>query len=145
MKVAKKQVLAFVFLVVISLIAVSFVSPAHADQSLVTSQIGLNEAGDVYGSRTPTDIRTTIARIINVVLGFLGVIFVVLTIVAGFQYMTAAGNEEKTKQALGLIKNAVIGLVIVLMSWMLTRFIVRQMSRATNGAVDYTTYTPYTP
>ncbi len=145
MKIAKKQVLAFVFLVLLSFVAISFITPAHADQSLVDSQIGLKESGNVYGNATPTDVRTTIARIINIILGFLGVIFVVLTIVAGFQYMTAAGNEEKTKKALGLIKNAVIGLVIVLMSWMITRFVVRQLGRATNGAVDYTTYTPYTP
>lgn len=145
MKIARKQVLVFVFLAVFGLVMIKASLPANADQSLIDSQIGLKESGNVYGSGTPEDIRTTVARIINIILGFLGVIFVVLTIVAGFQYMTAAGNEEKTKKALGLIKNAVIGLVIVLMSWMITRFIVRQMSRATNGAVDYTTYTPYTP
>lgn len=143
MKIAKKQVFSFVFLVIFGLVGLSAALPARADQTLINSQVGLNDVGSVYGNTAPEDIRITIAKIINIVLGFLGVIFVGLTIFAGFQYMTAAGNEEKTKKALGLIKNAVIGLVIILMSWMITRFTIRQLGRTVNGAVDYTTYSPY--
>jgi hypothetical protein len=144
MKTARKQLLSLVFVIVFGIVGLSAALPARADQSLIDSQVGLSETADVYGkSSTPEDIRVTIAKIINIILGFLGIIFVALTIVAGFQYMTAGGNEEKTKKALGLIKNAVIGLVVILMSWMITRFIVRQLSRAANNSVDYTTYSPY--
>ena len=142
MKNAKKQALIIVFLIAMGFVGLSAALPARADESLISSQVGFNEAGSVYGNTQPQDIRITIARIINVILGLLGIIFVVLTIVAGFQYMTAAGNEEKAKKALGLIKNAVIGLVIILMSWMITRFTIRQLGRATNGALDYQTYSP---
>jgi len=144
MKITRKQVLSFVFLVVCGFIGFNAILPAQADQSLIDSQIGFTDAGRVFGnSSEPTDIRITVARIINIALEFLGVIFVALTIVAGFQYMTAGGNEERTKKALGLIKNAVIGLVIILMAWGITRFTIRQLSRAANGAVDYQTYSPY--
>jgi hypothetical protein len=144
MKTARKQILIFGFLMIFGLVGLGSALPAKADQSLIDNQIGLSETADVYGkSSTPEDIRVTIAKVINIILGFLGIIFVVLTIVAGFQYMTAGGNEEKTKKALGLIKNAVVGLVIILMSWMITRFIVRQLSRAANNSVDYTTYSSY--
>ena len=142
MKNAKKQALIIVFLIAMGFVGLSAALPARADESLISSQVGFNEAGSVYGNTQPQDIRITIARIINVILGLLGIIFVVLTIVAGFQYMTAAGHEEKAKKALGLIKNAVIGLVIILMSWMITRFTIRQLGRATNGALDYQTYSP---
>ena len=39
-----------------------------------------------------TDPRDVVANVIKVVLGFLGTIAVVLIIVAGFQWMTAAGS-----------------------------------------------------
>lgn len=144
MKISRKQVLSLAFAVVFGIVGLGAALPAGADQSLIDSQIGLSETGDVYGkSSAPEDIRITIAKIINIVLGFLGIIFVALTIVAGFQYMTAGGNEEKTKKSLGLIKNAVIGLVIILMSWAITRFVVRQLSRAANNSIDYTTYSSY--
>lgn len=143
MKIARKQVLSFIFLAVFGLVALSAALPAQADQSLLNSQIGLNSAGQVYGNTTPEDIRITIAKIINLVLEFLGVIFIGLMIFAGFQYMTAGGNEEQTKKAVGLIKNAVIGLLVILMAWAITRFTIRQLSRAVNNAVDYQTYSPY--
>lgn len=145
MKIAYKQVFSFIFLVVFGFIALGAAWPAQADQSLLDSQIGLNDAGRVYGNATAPDIRFTIARIINVVLGFLGIIFIGLTIFAGFQYMTAGGNEEKNKKAVGLLTNAVIGVLIILMAWGITRFTVRQLGRAANNAIDYQTYSPYTP
>lgn len=143
MKIARKQVLSFIFLAVFGLAAFSAALPAQADQSLINSQIGLNSVGQAYGNTTPEDIRVTIAKIINLVLEFLGVIFIGLMIFAGFQYMTAGGNEEQTKKAVGLIKNAVIGLLVILMAWAITRFTIRQLSRAVNNAVDYQTYSPY--
>lgn len=143
MKNAKKQVLSSIFLTVFGLLALGAALPAQADQSLIDTQIGLNTAGQVYSNSAPVDIRITIAKIINIVLGFLGIIFVGLTIFAGFQYMTAGGNKEKTEKALGLIKNAVIGVVIILMAWAITRFTIRQLSRVANNSVDYQTYSPY--
>jgi ABC-type phosphate transport system auxiliary subunit len=44
-------------------------------------------------------------------------------IVAGFQWMTAAGNETKVEKALSMIKTAVIGLIIVLAAYAITYFI----------------------
>ncbi len=143
MKIARKHLLSLIFLAVFGLVAFGAALTAQADQSLLNSQIGLNSAGQVYGGTTPEDIRVTIAKIINIVLEFLGVIFVGLTLFAGFQYMTAGGNEEQTKKAVGLIKNAVIGLLVILMAWAITRFTIRQLSRAVNNSVDYQTYSPY--
>lgn len=88
-----------------------------------------NEIGGVYGNQK-IDIRVIIARIITIVLGFLAVIFLGLTIFAGFRYMTAAGNEEQTKKAISQIKDAVIGLIVVIASWALVSFIIRMLAGA---------------
>lgn len=113
--------------------------PAQADEALFNSQTGINELGQVYGNQK-LDLRVLIARIISIVLGFLAVIFFALMIFAGFQYMTAGGNEDQTKKALTLLKNAIIGLLIILISWALTRFVVIMLSRAVNNSTDYTNY-----
>ncbi len=79
-----------------------------------------------------TDPRDVVANVITVVLGFLGTIAVVLIIVAGFQWMTAAGSEDKIAKAKKIMTAAVIGLVIVLMAYALSTFVINAIIGATN-------------
>lgn len=74
---------------------------------------------------------STIGSIINVLLGFLGVIAVLLILVGGFKWMTAAGNEEKVAEAKKLLGGGVIGLVIILAAFAIAAFVVGQLSNAT--------------
>lgn len=111
----------------------------RADSTLVANQEGFQELNDVFGG-APADIRLTLAKIITIVLGFLGIIFISLTVFAGFQYMTSAGNEEKTKKAVDLLKNAIIGLIIILAAWTITRYAVIILSKTVNGTIDYLRY-----
>lgn len=62
-------------------------------------------------------------QIIKYVLSFLGVIFLILIIIGGYQWMTAGGNEEIIKKARARIINAVIGLAIILLAYTISRFI----------------------
>lgn len=64
-----------------------------------------------------------VATLISIALGLLALIFLVLTIMAGFKWMNAGGNEEDVKKAQSSLKNAVIGLVIVLAAYAITYFI----------------------
>lgn len=89
-------------------------------------QGGLQEVGEeAYGEvgSPTTSLGETISMIIRIILGFLGIIFVILIILAGFKYMTAAGNDEKVKEAVKQITNAAIGLLIILSSYAITVFI----------------------
>ena len=89
-----------------------------------------------YGSLTglgTTDIRQGVMSIINYVFGFLGIIAIVLILYAGFIWMTAAGNEEKVEQAKKIITAAVIGLVIIFVSYALANFVVTQLITATGA------------
>ena len=78
-------------------------------------------------------IGTIVASVIKAVLGLLAVIFIVLMIIAGFQWMTAAGNETKVEKALSMIKTAVIGLIIVLSAYAITYFIFTYLPFAGSG------------
>ncbi|MFA5024605.1 MAG: pilin [Patescibacteria group bacterium] len=148
MKITKKYVFSLVLWSVFALSIFSLTTtanPAQADETLFNSQIGINganELGQVYGNQK-IDLRILVGRIINVVLGLLAVIFLALIIFAGFRYMTAGGNEEQTKKAVSLLKNAIIGLLIVLMAWAITRFTVLMLGRAVNGDSGYLFYSSY--
>lgn len=78
------------------------------------------------------DVRQTAARLINVALGFLGIIAVVIVLIGGFKYMVSGGNEEKTSEARRLIVSGIIGLAIILSAWAITSFVISQLVSATN-------------
>ena len=54
---------------------------------------------------TSQDVRTVVARVINIVLGLLGTIAIIIVIIAGFKWMTAGGNEEQVTKAKALLKS----------------------------------------
>ena len=78
-------------------------------------------------------IGEVVGNVINIALGFLGIIFVVMLVMAGFKYFTAQGAEAKTKEAIGSIKTAVIGLIIILMSYAITEFVMTNAVTVTSG------------
>lgn len=69
------------------------------------------------------EIGQIAARGIQVVLGFLAIIFLGLTLISGFKWMTAGGNEDQIKQAQATLKAAIIGLIIVLAAYTITYFV----------------------
>ncbi len=68
-----------------------------------------------------------VGSIIYPFLGLLGAVFVVLMIYAGFLYMTAQGNEDQVEKAKTIIKNAVIGVVIISLAYAITNFVILAM------------------
>jgi hypothetical protein len=98
--------------------------------TLNTNDLGVNaiQSSIKLGSG---DIRQTAARIINVALGFLGIIAVVIVLLGGFKYMIAGGNEEKTGEARKLIVSGIIGLAIILSAWAITSFVISRLVSAT--------------
>lgn len=103
----------------------SLVAPASAQ---VTT--GLQQVGETI-KLPSTDPRIIAARIINVALGLIGIVLVVLILYGGFVYMTSGGAEDKIATAKKIITNAIIGLVIILSAWAITRFVIERLLSAT--------------
>ena len=80
------------------------------------------------------DVRETAARIINVALGFLGIVAVIIVLMGGFKYMISGGNEEKVGEAKKLIVSGIIGLAIILSAWAITSFVISRLVSATQEA-----------
>ncbi len=79
------------------------------------------------------DPRIAIARIVRIILGFLGIIAIGIMIYAGFVWMTAQGEEEKINKAKKIMLSGGIGLVIILASFGIASFIMSRLSGATGG------------
>lgn len=93
---------------------------------------GLQDLGQTI-NLPATDPRVIAANIINVALGLLAIIMVILIVFAGFLWMTAGGDDAKVAKAKAYIRNAIIGLVIILSSWALARFILTRLMQATGN------------
>lgn len=118
-------ILALVSLLIFPIIALNYTSgQIIADGDLLTEQT--DQAGSVSGLGTP-GIEEIAVRGVRVILSLLAIIFLALTLVSGFKWMTAAGNKETVEKAQSVIKNAVIGLVIVLAAYAITYFIFRNI------------------
>lgn len=61
----------------------------------------------------------TIANAINYINGFLMLVVLVLIIYAGFLVLTSGGDDEKMKRAKSIIKYAIIGVLLIVSSYML--------------------------
>lgn len=75
-----------------------------------------------------TDPRIIVGRIIQIALGLLSTIALVIILYAGFLWMTSEGEESKIERAKQLLKNGIIGLVIILSAWGVTIFFLNKLS-----------------
>ena len=63
--------------------------------------------------------------------GFVGLVLVCVIVYAGYLYMTSQGNEEKIGKAKQYLTNAVIGLIILLVVYSVTIFVINSLIGAT--------------
>ncbi len=74
---------------------------------------------------TSSSLEDRVGLIIQTALSLLGVLFIILIIYGGIIWLTAAGNEESVKKAVSTIKHAFIGLVIVLLAYIVSIFVIK--------------------
>lgn len=114
----------------ISIIALNFIFvPVRFVLAQDLSQDIAGKAG--YGPTNSSSLSTTVGKIIKIVLGLLGTIFLVLTVYAGALWLTAAGEESKVEKAMEILKTAVIGLIIILAAYSITYFVLDKIFAAT--------------
>jgi hypothetical protein len=77
------------------------------------------------------DPRYIIANIINIVLGFLGILAIIIIMYAGFLWMMSNGNPDQIGKAKKTLISGVIGLIIVLSAFAIAAFILDAIFRAT--------------
>lgn len=84
-----------------------------------------NAAAAAYGGTVPsTTILDYVRTIITGIFGVLGLIFLFLTLYAGYLWMTAMGDSKKVTRAKDMLSQAVIGLIIVVLSYGISYMVV---------------------
>lgn len=130
----KKNLLAYFFaLNLLVMPALAFVSPAQAANTL---NLWGNYSPNEFQTETglgQRDPRAIVASVIRVILGFLGIVAVIIILLGGFKWMTAGGNEDKVAEARKLIISGVIGLVIIMAAFGIAQFVINSLMSATNN------------
>ncbi len=105
-------------IVVFALISLGSVSYA-ADPSF-----GLDTtAGKAQYSTNGTDIYSTISTVISLGLSLAGLVFLAIMFYAGLRWMTARGNEEFIDRAKSAMFAAIIGFILVTLSYGISTFV----------------------
>lgn len=123
----KKNIIKSSFLVF--MLALPFVTMAAAnnvESGLNQSRlVGLFGTGGISGSRNLTEL---IYAAIRLMLTFAGAIAVLFVVYGGFQYLTAQGNDEQAEKGKTTLVNAMMGIVIIILSYALVAVVVNLVS-----------------
>ena len=85
---------------------------------------GANNTADTAGvDVNGPEVQDLVGTIIAGALTLVGVLFFILMLYGGITWMLARGNEEYTKRALNTIVAAIIGLIVVAASYVITKFV----------------------
>jgi len=126
----RNKIVKLIFLTVLAVFVflpiVSYAGPLTDPDDIIRS---MDDAGRKSGFSVGAQdqLPTMIATIIKAGLGLLGIIFIVLLVLAGFNWMTAAGDEEKVTKAKNTITRAVIGLIIIIAAYAITVFVFKNL------------------
>ncbi len=100
--------------------AALFVFPLVVNAGLLVSTDCNATLGQACGI---TDVNVLVKNIVNIVLGVAGMIAVLFVIIGGFRYVTSAGNEEQAEAGKKTLQNAIIGVVIIVLSFVIVNVI----------------------
>jgi hypothetical protein len=98
----------------------------------VLDQFGATAEGAGAGQQEAS-LEIIVARIINATFGLVGTVLVAYFTYAGWLWMTAQGESEPIEKAQKIIRNAIIGLIITLSAYAISRFVVTALIRATTN------------
>ena len=76
---------------------------------------------DIPKTGQPND--STISNILTIVIGTVGVVAVLVIIVAGLQFIASRGDPQKSNTARNAVIYASVGLVIVIISFSIVKFV----------------------
>lgn len=119
------------------LTAFSFALILPAKAANLKDAFGENTLNKVAGNEgagyniAKSDPTAVVGVIIQAALGFVGVIFMLLMIYAGYLWMTARGNEEDVAKAKKIITASIIGLIIVVSAYAISYLVIFTLGDAT--------------
>lgn len=103
------------------------------------ANLGLEKAQQIglpVGTGGTTSITDGIVKLIQLFLSFMGLLLVIIIMYAGFTWMTSMGNEEKTEKAKKTLTGAIIGIILILLSYSIVNFVIQNMTAILGGKIS---------
>ena len=91
---------------------------------------GLDQANSAAGlpKLASGDLSTSIGQIVSGVMGLIGSIMFLYLLYGGFRWMVAGGDAKGVSEAQSIIKNAVIGIAIIIFAYTLASFVIDRLA-----------------
>ena len=118
----------FAMVFCVAIIGFAMLFCLSAEPALAQGFAGAQDQADAVANAAGIDqggasLPEIIGRIIYVLLSFVGILLLLILLYAGFLWMTAGGDASKIERAKQWIKNAIIGLIIIVSAFGITNFI----------------------
>lgn len=122
------------FALSLSLLSATQVSAQGGEDLLWGTAADKDEVKENLAVGGEEDPKTIAIKIVNLCMGFLGLIAVVIILLGGFKWMTAGGGEDKIAEAKKLLAAGLVGLIIVISAWGIATYVITTMITATTPA-----------
>lgn len=70
-----------------------------------------------------SDLESYFERVVGVALEFAGIVFFIMIIVGGFNYLTSGGNPQQAESAKKTLTYAVSGIILLALSFLILKLI----------------------
>jgi len=117
------------------LVTVLVFAPLFAGAQLKTSNNDLC-VGTGLNCNAGNDVNSLIKTVINWLLGIAFGVAVLFLIIGGFWYITSAGNEETAEKGKNTAINAIIGIVMIILSYVIVNVVANLVSKAGSGTTS---------
>lgn len=111
MSIKKTFLLAFILTLII--VPALALAQSSGIEGALKDAAGSQGAGYNTDIDSQTGIATFAGLIVRTFLSLTGIIFMVYIVYGGFLWLTSAGNEEKITKAKSIIRNGIIGLIVI--------------------------------
>lgn len=113
-----------------------FIKGACDDSQISNSQINENVnqvaiyAGYDQNQKNPNAIPLFVGKIINIALGFTGLIFLIFSVYSAIQWMTAGGKADRVSKARSRLIQSAIGMAITSVAYLAASLIINIIASA---------------
>ncbi|MBI5221584.1 MAG: hypothetical protein HY979_02150 [Candidatus Magasanikbacteria bacterium] len=124
----------FLLTILLSILILPLMTQAAPDIGIGPGGMaGTIATGAGYDKANELSLSQQIGKYIKVALSLSGTIFLVLTVYAGFLWMTASGNEDQVTKAKEIVTRASLGLLITLSAFAITAFVLAATTKSGGG------------
>ncbi|MFA7365043.1 MAG: hypothetical protein WCZ12_01625 [Patescibacteria group bacterium] len=103
-----------------------------------TTTDGMGQVVTKYamGDYELNDVLRVGVRVTKIILGVVGSLALLFFVYGGIMFLISAGSSDKVSKAKGIIVNAVIGLAIVFLSYLIVQFVMNALTATGRGGLN---------